>query len=707
MPPRWYRLVDGQRTVSASSDPLDGDAFRLLFFCAAVQKPWSRLDASASEMAQDIQSPAVDADLPGRRMRMTDGEAEPSSGGGDRLRFEGFEVDMRSGELLRDGELVHLRRQPFKVLALLAQRPGVLVTRDHIRAALWGQGTTVDFETGLNRCIRELRAALGDDARAPRFIETLSKRGYRFIARVEATPPGGTEAQGSLGSPPPAGPRPVALRPLWIVALAALLAPLLFGYSGRGAPSGRVLLAVLPFEDLSGEPGASYFSDGLTEELSVQIGRLAPSRLGVIARGSTSKFRQMPRAIDAVCRELGVRYVVEGSVRRDGERVRVSIKLIDGADRSQVWAEVHESDLREVLHLQDRLAHGVAQRVGLTLAMQGPGGDVVTERVDADAYETYLRGLQRYNARTDDDLHGAVEDFSHAASRQPRLAIAHAMLAQAQFLRVDRGLIPRSEGSERVRQEAELALGIDPTLAQAYVALAAYRVLDSWDWTGAELLYRDAIRHDANYATAHQWYANLLVNQGRCGEALAEIRHALELDPLSLIVNQATSSIHLICGRRAEASAHADRILVLDPRWPGGHISRARVLLRSGRFPQALAALDRYAASGGRGPSLLAWQAYFNAVAGRPDVARHLRDELVTMAATQSHSTAYELAVAQAAAGAPDEAFRAMDKAIIDRHPGLRYVGHDERVDSLRADPRFEGVLRRVGLGHSARAARE
>lgn len=612
------------------------------------------------------------------------------------LRFEGFEVDLRSGELRKEGVLVHLRHQQFMLLSLLARHPGVLVTRDQIRDALWAGGTTVDFEAGLNRCVRELRTALGDGARHPRYIETLAKRGYRFIAPVRAV--SGDDGRGQETSPARPRPRP-ATRLGARAVLAALLSPLLFAYTGPRGPSPRVLLAVLPFDDLGGQPDQSYFSAGLTEELSFQIGRVAPSRLGVIARGSTARYAGRARDVRAVSRELGVRYVVEGTVRRDRERVRVQVQLVDAADRSRVWTETHEGELRDILRVQDRLAQAIARRVGLTVAGSGRPGEAGAQAIDAEAYDLYLRGLQSFNRRTEQDLRDAADFFDRAADRQPQLALARAMLAQTRFLLVDRGLVPRSEGLDRIREEATSALEVDPTVPQAYVALAAHRVLLSWDWAGAEAFYREAIRHDANYATAHHWYANLLVNQRRCGEALAEIAYALELDPLSLIVNQAASSIHLICGRDAEAGAQAEKLLRLDPRWPGGHFSRARVLLKAGRSAEALAALDHFAASGGGGgPYLLAWQAHFHAMAGRRDVAGHVRDELLRLAATHAQSAAYEVAAAQTAAGDIDGAFRALDQAIRDQHPAMRYVGHDERMDRLRSDARFDDVMRRVGL---------
>lgn len=625
---------------------------------------------------------------------------EPDATHDGRLAFANFALDTRTGELRRDGALVPLRQQALAALLLLASHPGELVTRDDLRRAVWpAGGDDVDVELGLNGCIKELRAALGDDARAPRLIETLPKRGYRFIADMTRARDRAPDARGA---------RTAAVAPRWasdsnvrrsrlrLTALAALLAAAAVAGGPRQPtdPLARTLIALLPLRQTELTPEATYLADGLTEELGAQLRRLAPTRLGVIAHGSAARFRSEPRDLNAIGRELGARFVAEGSLESDGRRVLIALNVVDTRQAGRGFALTHDANLRDVQALPRRVARELAAGIGVVIARAERPAEA--SPVDPQAYDLYLRALQAHNRRNPAGLELAGDHLRRALERQPDFARAHALLAQVVFLNLDVGLVPRARAIDVVRHEALEALRLDPTLAQAHIALAVHRLLEAWDWKGAELRHRQALGLDPNYATAHHWYANLLVNQRRTGEALAEIRRALELDPLSLIINQAAASILLIAGRDAESAAQVERLLRLDPNWSGSHFARARLLLKTGRAAEALAAFER-ANAGSQGATPLAWLVYANARAGRRDVAAHLRREIASLA-TPPRSVAYELAIADAALGNADAAFAALDQALADRHPALRYLGADERLESLHADARFAGVAQRLGL---------
>lgn len=620
---------------------------------------------------------------------------EPPAERDELLAFDGFVLDLRRGELRRDGASVPLRPQTFAALALLSARPGEMVSREELCLRLWPQAR-VNVDLGLNGCIKELRAALGDDARAPRVIETLPKRGYRFVGRLtrvaserprEASPP-------TAAVPRPPRPASSTLR-LRVTLLAALLAALAIGGGTRRRPeqSARLLVALLPFQQADATPESAYLADGLTEELGLQLRRVAPARLGVIAHASSARYRAQPRDLPAIGRALGARFVVEGRLNTAGQRLRVALELADTQAADRRFAYTYEGDLRDVQALQRRVAREMAGELGVGLARAARDSQPPD---DPRAYDLYLRALQAFNQRTPAGLEVARANLRQALELQPDCARAHALLAQVYFLTVDGGFVPRAQALDLVRQEAEAALRIDPTLAQAHIALAVHRVLDGWDWKGAELRYRLALSLDPNYATAHQWYANLLVNQRRTDEAWAEISRALELDPLSLIVNQAAASILLIAGRDAESGAQVQRLLALDANWTGTHFARARLLLKAGRAAEAVAAFER-ANPGSQSPTPLAWLVFANARAGRRDAALHLLHE-IEQQGRPPRSVAYEMAIAHVALGDHDAAFASLERAYVEQHPALRYLGADERLDELRSDPRYAQVARRLGL---------
>jgi TolB-like protein/DNA-binding winged helix-turn-helix (wHTH) protein/Tfp pilus assembly protein PilF len=617
------------------------------------------------------------------------------------LRFGVFEVNLRTGELRKSGALVKLQQQPFRVLAALARRPGELVTREELRNEVWGEETFVDFEQGLNFCIKQVRAALGDQADTPRYVETLPRRGYRFIAPVEGVAaPAAAEAE---PGPPAArsGPRLARRAALVLISVSALLAlAQLFG-RGRAPASarqtGRVRLAVLPFQDLGSDPEQEYFGEGLTEEMIAQLGRLQPERLAVIARTSAMKYKDPVRDIAAIGRDLDVGYVVEGSVRYSAGRVRITAKLIQTSDQTQLWSETYERDLQDMLELQSEVARAIAAGIQLTLTPQAEARLARVARLDPEAYELYLRGRFSWNKRDAPGLRRSIEYFERAIARRPDYALAHVGIADAYIVLADQGNLSAREALPRARAAALRALEIDPSLAEAHASLAMVRGIHDWDWAGSEKGFRRAIELNPSYATAHHWFAHLLRALGRFAEAVAETRRAQELDPLSLIINSNVGSALFYAGRHDEAAAQYRRTLQLNPDWAPAHWGLGRTLRQQGRVPESLAEHAKAVAASRRDAGYVCTLANALALADRRAEAQELLEEMEQRARSQ-YVSPYDLALVHAGLGDHERALAALEQAYTERHSSLRQLRVDERLDPIRADPRFESLARRVGL---------
>src|SRR2546429_412815 len=482
------------------------------------------------------------------------------------LRFGVFDVDPESGELRKAGVDINLPPQPAKVLVLLATRAGQLITREELRQQIWGKETFVDFEHGLNSCIKQIRAALDDHPESPRYIETRPRRGYRFIAPVqEVSAHAVTPGAPSEGLPTTA----LRIRPRrYSIAIVALvLALFATGYFARFAsprhavsPGDKIMLAVLPFENLTGDPRQEYLSDGLTEEMITQLGRMHPERLGVIARTSAMQYKNTQKGMDQIGRELGVAYVLEGSLRRAGDHVRVSAQLIQVRDQTHLWAESYERDLRDILALQNDVAQAIARQIEIKLTPQQQARMARARSIDPRVYEFYSKGRYFWNKRSEEGYRRAIQYFQQAIARDSEYAPAYAGLADAYALlgSMPNVELPRSEAMPRARAAALKALELDDSLAEAHTSLAFVRMHFDWDWPGAEREFVRALQLNPGYATAHHWYAFWLIAQGRAEDALQEIRAAQRLDPLSLIINTGGGEI-LDYGRRPDEAIWESR----------------------------------------------------------------------------------------------------------------------------------------------------
>src|SRR5438445_5940532 len=495
------------------------------------------------------------------------------------LRFGVFDVDPESGELRKCGVEINLPPQPAEVLGLLATSAGQLATREELRQQVWVKETFVDFEHGLNSCIKQIRAALDDHPESPRYIETRPRRGYRFIAPVQevaARPV--TPGAPSEGLPTTA----LRIRPRrYSIAIVALvLALFATGYFARFAPTrhalspgDKIMLAVLPFENLTGDPRQEYLSDGLTEEMITQLGRMHPERLGVIARTSAMQYKKTQKGMDQIGRELGVAYVLEGSLRRAGDHVRVSAQLIQVRDQTHLWAESYERDLRDILVLQSDVAQAIAREIALTLSPQQQARMASARPIDPRAYELYSKGRYFWNKRSEVGYTRAIQYFQQAIARDSEYAPAYAGLADAYALlgSMPNVELPRSEAMPRARTAAIKALTLDEGLAEAHTSLAFVQMHFDWDWPAAEREFTRALQLNPGDPPAPHWYAFWLLAHGRAEEALQEVRAAQRLDPLSLIINTDVGEMLYYGRRHDEAIEQGRRALELDSAFALAH----------------------------------------------------------------------------------------------------------------------------------------
>jgi TolB-like protein/DNA-binding winged helix-turn-helix (wHTH) protein/Tfp pilus assembly protein PilF len=625
-------------------------------------------------------------------------------------RFGAFELDLRTGELRKGGFRVRLQEQPLRILALLVERAGELVTREDLRQRLWSEDTFVDFDRGLNNAVRRLREALGDSADAPRFIETLARRGYRFIAPVERVPP-------PAPTPPAAAPPPEAVPPAQpatapppvpagarvrtvLVALLAGLALLaaLYGAWPRSPTAvgrGRAMLAVLPFVNLSGDREQDYFSDGLTEEMIARLAALHPSELGVIARTSAMHYKGTQKRATDIGRELGVAYVLESSVRRSGSRVRVTAQLISTETEEHLWSEIYEREMGDVLHLQVEIAEAIARQVQVRLTPP-QRARLAASPLDPEAHSLYLKGRYFAAQRTGEGLTRALALYQEALAREPRYAAAEAGIADANLIRAWYGTADGPQALAQALRAAESAVSLDPGSADAHAALACAKLYHDWDWTGAEQEFRQAINLNPSHATArHRYGYYYLRPRRRTEQAIAELKQALSLDPLSLSVSVGLADLYVDAGRTEEAVAQARRTLELNPQFHVARIVEAEAYEKAGRTAEALAAYERAVAETRATLTPVVELARMLALTGRAAEARRRLAE--GRSGGRSFVFPARLARMHMAFGETQQALDILLEAETAKSVGLEHVKHDPAFAPLRADARFAGLIARVG----------
>ena len=456
------------------------------------------------------------------------------------------------------------------------------------------------------------------------------------------------------------------------------------------------MLAVLPFENLTGDAGQDYFSDGLTEEMISRLGNLSPDKLGVIARTSVMGYKLGQQTIDRVGRDLGVQYVLEGSVRRDAERVRITAQLIHVHDQTHVWARQYDRELSSVLAVQSEIAQAVASEIQVAIAERSPTGQEALSAVAYEAYDSYLKGRYFWNKRTADGLQRAVEFFQQTLAKEPAYARAYAGLADAYALRSSYGFEEASAAIPKARAAALRALELDERLAEAHTSLALILLNYDWNWRGAEQEYRRAIELDPNYATAHHWYAELLGFQGRFEEALVESERARRLDPLSLIIAADHGALLYFARQYDRAIEQFRSVLTAEPRFGRAHMI-VHAYAAKGMYSEAVAELESWRRIEDT-PWILAMEAYVHGRAGRLREARQAVEKLDEASRRTNQNPAPMLSVAYAGMGETDKAVAWLQKAHDGQLSVLIHLKVEPIYDSIRHDPRFQQLLRRAGL---------
>jgi len=602
------------------------------------------------------------------------------------IRFGPFEFESASGRLKKNGVRVKLATQPSQILAALLNQPRELITRETLRTALWGDDPSADAEHSINVAVAKLREALGDSADDPVFIATVPRKGYRFIGAVTAVEPAAPEGRQGI----------VRRTPTAVAAFLILLAIVGFlGYRKIAAAvdlrTGKIRLAVLPFENF-GNPEQDYFCDGLTEETIARLSRIRPERLAVIARTSVMRYKQGKKPIREIGHDLAVDYVLEGSVRRDGTRVRVTAQLIHVPDESHVWAESYDRDIASPISLQSDVAQRVEAGIALKLT---PGAALQSSQpVDPRARDEYLRGRYQWNKRNREAFLKAIAHFNQAIAFDPMYARAYSGLADA-YLLLANSEPDSSEAIAKSRAGARRALEIDPTLAEPHASLGLIAMNHDWDWAGSEREYRRAIEINPNYSTAHHWYAELLNSLGRVDEAVYEIARARELDPLSLGIATDTGKI-LYYGRRySEAIQWLQKVLDEDRQFGEAHMYLVEAYASAGKWQEALRDLDTYD-DPGRSNAFLDRKAWLLARSGRREEARQLMNELERRASMNGDLTYGGLGYI--ALGDREKALASYENAVDKHTHTVTSLKVHPLLDPLRSEPRFVAMLRRVGL---------
>ncbi len=627
------------------------------------------------------------------------------------IRFDVFEVDLRAGELRKHGIKIRLQEQPFLILQTLLETPGQIVTREELQKRIWPGDTFVDFDHGLHAAVNRLRQALGDAADSPRFVETVARRGYRFIGQIQIAP---TETLSGIRVVPQEGKLPRKRAGKWwagpgigfVVAVAVAGVLVFFNVWGLRnwffASRSFRSLAVLPLDNLSEDKKQEYFADGMTEDLITQLSKLGD--LKVISHTSVMRYKGTHTPLPQIARELNVDAVVEGAVQLSGNHVRITAQLVDGRSDQHLWAENYDRDLSDVLLLQSDVARDIAKKIDLELTPQQRQRLVKDAHpVNPDAYQAYLLGRYYWNKRTADGLAQAGQYFQQAIQKDPNYALAYSGLSDYfAFLTLIGGpeILPPKQAMTQAKAAAIKAVQLDDSSSEAHASMGHILHNYDWDFEGAEREFKRAIELNPNYATAHHWYSHYLMQVGRTDESLAQGRLATELDPLSPFINQGLARQYYLSRQYDKAIALSQVVLQMDTTYLPARTQLALAYEQKGMLAEAVSTLEQTRKSAGEKadlPMLHALLAHAYALAGRKADAQSELNVLTAIGKKRYVPPSY-VAIVYLALGDKDKAFEYLNKSYQDRSEQLLYLGVEPVVDSLRSDPRFDKLLKQVGL---------
>jgi TolB-like protein/DNA-binding winged helix-turn-helix (wHTH) protein/Flp pilus assembly protein TadD len=656
------------------------------------------------------------------------------SDSGQTFRFRDFELDVAAYALRRHGRPVRLERQGMDLLILLVERRRQLVTRSDIVDRLWGKDVFVDVETGVNTVISKVRQALHDSPNAAAFVETVPGKGYRFIAPVEVVLSPDTLVQPETPSAiPPSSPSPgiaaaadaasvVATRVAtetepgpasavrgsrrgWLVAgvlsVAALAGVLTWAWQAATRPGSRVTLAVLPFENLSGDPEREYLADGLAEETTVSLGQIDPERVSVVGRTSTLRYKRTTKSLAEIGQELGADYLVESSIRAESGRWRITAKLIRVRDQVQVWSESYNREPASMLGLQQELSTAIAEHIHLRLSPERLNALARRHPRNADAYDFYLRGRYFWNQLTPATNKRAVEYYERAIALDPSYALAWSGIADAFYASPINSDEPPLNLLVRARDAATRAVQAGPDLAEAQTSRGNVNLMLDWDWTAAEAAFRRAIAIDPSYALAHRNLGHVLSQMGRHREARAAVQRAREVDPLYAMNHAISSQVAFQARDYPAALEHARQTIIVDPDFWIGYMQLGQVYEQLGEADLALESLANAARLSRGNSKPISFRGHVLAKLRRMDEAR---DVLRTLDAVsrERYVPPYMMALVHAGLGEREAVFQWLNRAYDARDVHLIFLPVDPKWDPYRADPRFEALLARCAFTRTA-----
>lgn len=574
------------------------------------------------------------------------------------FRFGRFEIDSRTRELRKDGVRLRLQDQPFALLALMLEHPGELLTRDELRDRLWPEGTFVDFEHGLNAAIKRLRAVLGDNAGRPRFVETLHRRGYRFIAKVERV-----NGHGS--------------------------------YELVAATDARQRLAVLPFSNLGEASVPESFAFGLTEELVTQLGRLCSDRLGIIARSSAMRVQRADRTARDIGAALRAQYLLEGTVRREASRVRITAQLVDAQGETQLWAESYDRPVSDSLLVQADVATQIVRAIAVELLPdRAPTRSTGTRNLEA--HQAFLKGRYHWNRPGADGIQETLDYYTQALTIDPEFADAHGALARATVTAAEYYLRDPRKAFDAAEAAAARALALDPSQSEAYTALAEVRRGRDWNWDGADDAFRRALTINPSNEGARRLYGMFLASRGQTAQAAVMTDIACELDPLCLVSNTSAAWVRFLTGDYAEVIDRCRHTIDLAADFPAPHRLLASAYVQMGDAAAGVAHLLSASSTHGDPPTL-ASLAHAMAVSGDRPRAFNVLGRLEDLS-HKRYVSRYHWALGWAGLGDLDKAFKLLSCACDERDPALMLLNTDPRFAALRQDSRYAALGQRLGF---------
>jgi len=632
-------------------------------------------------------------------------------------RFGVFEVNLRTRELRKDGTKIKLQDKPLQLLLLLLDHAGKIVSREEVRAALWPAGMFVDFDANSKTILTKLRQALGDLAENPIFVETIPRHGYRFIApvtRVDSSYDATTQslgephlhAEASALSPSASTLPPATSRFSWRQSLAFgvlacfIVASVLVVHSRRvlvrPSTPRRIVLLVLPFDNLSSDASQEFFSDGLTDEMITLLGQQSQNELAVIARTSAMQYKATRKPLAQVVREIGgADYVLEGSVRRSGNIVAVNAQLFRVQDQVVLWSKSFEDQVGDLLSIQQDIATQIEH--SLVIRLIPPTSHTSAASPSGRAHDAYLMGLYEANKRSNESLQRSIQYFQQAIALDERYAPAYAGLANSYLLSAGWLNLKPADAYPKARAAALHALELDANLAEAHSTLAETEHEFYWKWTEAEVEFRRAIELNPNSALSHKSYSEFLMHASRNQEAISEIEHARDLDPVSLIVNSLVALVYLNAGQPNRAVEQCEKVVQLDPQFAPGHYFLGEAFLRLRQYDDSIVQFRAARDLSGGNTMMRAGLAVGYATAGRRHDAEQALSELERDAG-HVYVSPYGLARVYSALGENERAVEALERARDDHSFQLMFLRSDPSFDALHGDARFLKLVKQIGF---------